>query len=1326
MWRDPFDIQFGGPIVQSSSDLAAEEPTPQTGFLENLRATREEMRIAGNTNALTENERDAYQPLLEALEAAGERWADGRHFLNPADLPEADQPTRAGLIPSRSATKQALFEALRRRRQVDPGFAAGIPDSVEAFEAQVRERNAARLQRIRGVQAGASGLGQVGGFVGGVLGSIEDPLNFWTLPFGGGARTLVGAMARSAGENMLIETVAQPFVARNYGELGEDYGVSEGVRSVLFAGGLGAGIRGAGEGAVRLGRSAGPALEELPARIFEIMPEGVRERWSNAATIDDQLLADAIRAASPEEAWSPDVKAAVNVLEREAEVRAASPFEATPQGDDAHAEGLAAALQRLIDGAPRPAARPALLSSTAPIAAPPARPRGAAGELDQDALIRFVINDLEGGAAVVRYSEADGGTTKYGIAAKFNQGVDVASLTERQAIEIAKRDYWFEGLDQAPRDVAAVAFDAGFISGPKVGARILAASGGNAERALALYRAHLNRIADTIPGKAKYRRGWNNRVDKLARKLGLEGNGRAEPMAELADLGEARAAGDAAEELAELEAIDLARSSEGPELEARPDGPEFEPVPILKRELFGSDRQWIEAQLALGRSIDGQMARAAAVEASPAREAPVAAAAQPDLPPALERAVRAGAVVDQFGDGSADFLVGERVGKRMIFWSSRDRQTVVTPGAGGRERSYPDPDGELFSRELATAKAREPITIGELKVLRPRQGSPDPLWLVASAHAHAREQGRQFAPFGIRDRESGELLRWSTDRKEIDKVYAELGSDRASVDILDAGNVAMELRSRAEREAAAAAVTLDAPALERFADPDGEGVKAQVESLEHDLRMDAADPVEREADPLDPGPEPPRPRHFAGAVAELLREKSRQTGIAHRIDADDAISHGVEADAIYVNPKARYPSVKVHLAGIFAPSRSPLRSKAKPVKLHKLDYLGDQFDPLRFGLADRADGGRLEPADVAELLSASLRRSDDVLDRADPRFEPYAEWLARGEEATELEAMLSSAQARSAELVDSHPARTPDGRSGTHNIANSAPVAAGGTRGELRVRVVQQLLATPARADREAHLVLGPPAAGKSTLSDRVAAAAGARIIDSDDAKALLPEFEAGVGAAAVHEESARLAALAADETLRRGENMVLPLIGKTYDGVAARIDELAQSGYSVYIHLVDLPTDKAVARAVRRFAETGRLVDPEYVRSVGDKPRDTFARLLDAYQGKIGGYAHVSNDVPIGEPPRLVAASDEATAARFGFARAAKPGDGAGAPRGAPGRDDGGAAEPGLPGELEPTYRLDPEGPELTDRELLEEIEAEDRFVETLRGCLNPGAGEG
>jgi hypothetical protein len=149
------------------------------------------------------------------------------------------------------------------------------------------------------------------------------------------------------------------------------------------------------------------------------------------------------------------------------------------------------------------------------------------------------------------------------------------------------------------------------------------------------------------------------------------------------------------------------------------------------------------------------------------------------------------------------------------------------------------------------------------------------------------------------------------------------------------------------------------------------------------------------------GREPPKPRNFARAVIDSLNERSRRSGIAHRIDAQDAINHGVAADAIYHHANARYPTVKVQFARLFSTSKAPLKSRAKDVKLHSLDDLGDRFDFQNFGIEH---GNRPEPAEIARLLQESIDKHESAFDRSDPRHGPYNDWVARHDAAQEFEA----------------------------------------------------------------------------------------------------------------------------------------------------------------------------------------------------------------------------------------------------------------------------------------------------------------------------------
>lgn len=177
--------------------------------------------------------------------------------------------------------------------------------------------------------------------------------------------------------------------------------------------------------------------------------------------------------------------------------------------------------------------------------------------------------------------------------------------------------------------------------------------------------------------------------------------------------------------------------------------------------------------------------------------------------------------------------------------------------------------------------------------------------------------------------------------------------------------------------------------------------------------------------------------------------------------------------------------------------------------------------------------------------------------------------------------------------------------------------------------------------ERRADIVIGAPAAGKSSvLVDPLSEQHKSRVIDSDDAKKLLPEYDDGKGAGNVHRESSMIRDVLKQRAIARGENIVWPTVGDKLDKLLSSIQEFRDSGYSVYLHLNELSAGKATGRALGRYLSTGRFVDPEIVLKVGDKPTQNY-NYIRQQEGLIDGYSHYSNDVPRGEKPILYEAGD-------------------------------------------------------------------------------------
>jgi len=174
----------------------------------------------------------------------------------------------------------------------------------------------------------------------------------------------------------------------------------------------------------------------------------------------------------------------------------------------------------------------------------------------------------------------------------------------------------------------------------------------------------------------------------------------------------------------------------------------------------------------------------------------------------------------------------------------------------------------------------------------------------------------------------------------------------------------------------------------------------------------------------------------------------------------------------------------------------------------------------------------------------------------------------------------------------------------------------------------------PVKHERRATIVLGPPAAGKSTFADRFAADRYAAIVDPDEAKKVIPEFHGGIGANAVHEESADMANAVLARMLTDGSNIVVPKVGHNPDGIRKLVKNLQAFGYKVDLINIAVTYDNAFRRMIGRFIKTGRIINPEYVKAVGVSPAETYRVLRQ--EGVADRYAEIDANGRPGDPPQV------------------------------------------------------------------------------------------
>ena len=157
------------------------------------------------------------------------------------------------------------------------------------------------------------------------------------------------------------------------------------------------------------------------------------------------------------------------------------------------------------------------------------------------------------------------------------------------------------------------------------------------------------------------------------------------------------------------------------------------------------------------------------------------------------------------------------------------------------------------------------------------------------------------------------------------------------------------------------------------------------------------------------------------------------------------------------------------------------------------------------------------------------------------------------------------------------------------------------------------------KKDRQAFIILGPPGAGKSTWKSKICKIYGTSCPDVDDIKKAIPEYDNGIGANAVHEESTDIGALVARNQLDKGNNIVLEKIGSNKATVNVLINLLRERHYDVHLVDIDVPIEVAMERMLKRFHETGRFVPLGYMKKVDHRPFKTFTYLrtirgIDSY----------------------------------------------------------------------------------------------------------------
>ncbi|MEV4934424.1 phage tail tip lysozyme [Sphingobium sp. LSP13-1-1.1] len=738
------------------------------------------------TDAEAERLRREYEPLLAEVNADRAKrglkpmvnpgyWQSALERRPSADNGGFDFASLFDTRVDRDQQERAIFDEIGAIRRRNPGFLKDAPTDLATFRRGVIDREKAARAGARDVLGRSSGFTQGAvGFAAGTWETMHDPVNIVSLPLGGGGGTIWAQAARSALVNGGLELIQQPIVAENREDLGEELTVGEaGLNTLMAAAGGVVGdvvIPQLGKATVKGVGKAVDAFTPLDRKVAAALSKADLDGVSDAdlASVFGRHVSPDLR--------TPDESAAIHVIEREAEIRASSPYVETPEGLDAHAARMQATMEALVktntpDAAPMRAIWPAPGR---------ARLRVSGGRLAND-----VVSFFRGKG----YSEAHARGIAAGVAAEASSNHGAVNPTSGayglgQWLGTRKEEL-FKRYGRNPTRQQQLEFLHWELQGgDHGGAKVLA----QADEAGVL-RAYVNDFmrpakgAETTGDLSRGMAALGREGEDVARALDIDPEIDG-PIARSPDLDAERVAIggpdriDAPADLLEIDYADL---------------------PQLRHDLFGDDASWQAAQLDL---VDRAVSRDAAALDLPDDFTPGLPAPDGGETVRLYRAQGDLSASRQGIDTTEDAL-----------WFTTD--PAIAANYASRR------NGEVFAMDVPKERAAE--------LLRGGSTANVPL-----AETSAMRQFTDLATVRRDAMRDGVVPTPDDVAAHVREKLPTINTDRPSP---AAASPAVRDAVAGERLDGAPVLSPDAPRqLDLFAEPHGEGAKLQADSLAHDMR----------------------------------------------------------------------------------------------------------------------------------------------------------------------------------------------------------------------------------------------------------------------------------------------------------------------------------------------------------------------------------------------------------------------------------------------------------------------------------------------------------
>jgi hypothetical protein len=408
--------------VGDAAPIIPKGPVEPSGVLENLTAGYRAARAGpASTNEHQNNaESPYYDQIVNALNARGHRTSDlvavtpgAWGYTGPknvptnengiAMIPGAPRPFRnpLGLGPIVSHDNPlawgqrevaSIWAAVNEERKRNPSFLKDLPDQ-NALQAKAHADRQQTFAQSQDISDRAGWMGKVAGFVGGIAAAPFEPESYVGGPgVGAAGKTVAATILKHAvaegGVNAISGALALPGMIADSHAMGTDMTAGDMVKQVGEQAAFGAVAGSARVVVPKLIAPVGKAAVRVAEQAVDHLPQPVKTAAMTASiragTIEDRAMVHEVRRGyapfTVNSSATPDETAAIHTVERDADVREASPFHRA--GDPQNDNRLSAVMASLgIEQKPPAVLSPAPLPAGHPASPVPAPAGGYVGAI---------------------------------------------------------------------------------------------------------------------------------------------------------------------------------------------------------------------------------------------------------------------------------------------------------------------------------------------------------------------------------------------------------------------------------------------------------------------------------------------------------------------------------------------------------------------------------------------------------------------------------------------------------------------------------------------------------------------------------------------------------------------------------------------------------------------------------------------------------------------------------------------------------------------------------------------------------------------------------